>query len=180
MVRTFIAVELTPEIRERLRSCQEILAKSKARLTMVEPGIIHITIKFLGEVPPHSVGAISLALNGVALEPFDLTLTGITANDMRRPRVVWAAVEDGGMLSRLHEGIEDVLSPLGIPNDDRQFRPHATIARVRTSDQSLIAQIRSVPAGPLGTCRVEGFVFKKSTLTPQGPVYENIMEVGWR
>jgi 2'-5' RNA ligase len=179
MVRAFIAVELTPEIQEALRACQRVLAGSRAKLTLVDPAIIHITIKFLGEVPEPAVAKIRDALGPISLAPFDLSITRITGNDPRRPRVVWAAVEDGGGCSALHARIEAALAPLGIPRDGRPFRPHATLARVRSFDPSLLERIRAVPPGPPGICRVSGFALKKSTLTPQGPVYENILEVAW-
>lgn len=179
MVRAFIAVELTPEIREALRACQQVLAGSRAKLTFVDPAIIHITIKFLGEIPEAAVAGIRDALGPVTLAPFDISIARITGNDPRRPRVVWAAVEDGGGCTALHARIEEALARRGIPRDGRPFRPHATLARVKSFDPSLLGRIRAVPPGPLGACRVGGFALKKSTLTPQGPVYENLLEVSW-
>ncbi|HNJ80770.1 MAG TPA: 2'-5' RNA ligase family protein, partial [Methanoregulaceae archaeon] len=67
--------------------------------------------------------------------------------------------------------------PLGFPRDDRPFRPHATLPRVKQGDPTLPGCIRSIPPGDLGACTVSGFLLKKSTLTPAGPIYETLLEV---
>ncbi|MDD1720022.1 MAG: RNA 2',3'-cyclic phosphodiesterase [Methanoregulaceae archaeon] len=179
MVRAFIAVDLTPELKEAIRFCQEILSQSQAKLTFVNPSIVHITVKFLGEVRDSDIGPISSALQGISLPPFDISLTHIAGNARDRPRVIWAAVEDEGRCTELHARVEDALAPLRIPRDDRPFRPHATLARVRSFHPSLLAQIRATPKGPLGSCRVGGFSLRKSTLTPGGPIYEDITRISW-
>ena len=50
MVRAFVAFELSAEIREQLAAAQDVLRGCSARLTFVDPALIHITVKFLGEV----------------------------------------------------------------------------------------------------------------------------------
>jgi len=64
MVRLFVAIDLPADIRERLKGPQEHLKKSSARLTSVNPALIHITLKFIGEVPQDAVGRIMAALSG--------------------------------------------------------------------------------------------------------------------
>lgn len=177
MVRLFVAIDLPADIRERLKGPQEHLKKSSARLTSVDPALIHITLKFIGEVPQDAVGRIMTALSGIPFSPFDLRVTGIGSNNPRQPRVIWCTVEDGGGSALLHAKVEDALVPLGFPRDDRPFRPHATLARVKQGDPTLPGCIRSIPPGDLGACTVSGFLLKKSTLTPAGPIYETLLEV---
>ncbi|MFA7304899.1 MAG: 2'-5' RNA ligase family protein, partial [Methanoregula sp.] len=59
------------------------------------------------------------------------------------------------------------------------FTPHATLARVKDFDPSLFEQIDLLKGRTYGTCTVSGLKLKKSTLTPRGPVYEDLLEVAW-
>jgi 2'-5' RNA ligase len=179
VVRTFIAVELPADIRESIRVCQSELARSRARLTMVDPGIVHITIKFLGEIDEQRIGAVSDALSGIRLDPFEIEVGMPVLNTPRRPRIVWCGISDQGGCGCLHMKCEEVLSGIGLPRDNRPFSPHATIARIRDFDPSLAKVISILPRAPFGRCRVDRFSLKKSTLTPRGPVYETISEVRW-
>ncbi len=177
MVRLFVAIDLPEDIRERLRGPQEHLKKSSARLNPVDPALIHMTLKFIGEVDNDAVGKIISVLSTVTFSPYVLRVTGIGSNNPRQPRVLWCDIADGGASAVLHAQVEDVLLPLGIPRDDRPFRPHATLARVKQSDPSLPGWIRAIPPGDFGGCTVQSFRLKKSTLTPRGPVYETLLEV---
>ncbi len=152
MVRLFVAIDLPDAIRERMRGPQEHLKKSSARLNQVDPALIHMTLKFIGEVKDDAVAAIVSALSTITFSPYDLRITGVGANSPRQPRVIWCEIADGGGSARLHAMVEDALLPLGIPRDDRPFRPHATLARVKQPDPSLPGWIRSIPPGDLGSC----------------------------
>ncbi len=177
MVRLFVAIDLPEDIRERLRGPQEHLKKSSARLNPVDPALIHMTLKFIGEVRDDAPARIGSALSGVTFSPYTLQVTGIGSNNPRQPRVIWCEIADGGASAALHALVEDALLPLGIARDDRPFRPHATLARVKQPDPSLPGWIRAIPPGDFGSCTVREFRLKKSTLTPKGPVYETLLEV---
>jgi RNA 2',3'-cyclic 3'-phosphodiesterase len=179
MVRAFIALELTGEIQDRLKEAQEKLRSSPARLTLVEPALIHITLKFLGEVPEKDLPQVSAALRSVSFSPFPLTVGAVTVNNPKRPHTVWCRISDGGMGNRLFRQVEDVLAPLGFERETREFTPHATLARVKVPDPSLVTVIRSLDRTTYGECMIRGMNLKKSTLTPQGPVYEDLLEVTW-
>lgn len=179
IVRAFVAIDLSPDIREQLRGVQEAIRKSRARLNFVDPSIIHVTIKFLGEIEAPSVGQVSEALRDIRLEPFDLSITGISTNNNRNPRVVWGVVGDRGGCRGLFEHVETALVAIGFPREKRSFTPHATIARVKESDPSLMNAISPYFSKPLGECHISGFTLKKSTLTPTGPLYDTMMEVVW-
>lgn len=177
MVRLFVAIDLPCDITERLRLPQETLRKSSARLSLVNPSIIHLTLKFIGEVPEDGVEKIKTALSTVEFPSFEMKLGCVSADKPRQPRVVWCGITDDGKTALLHDKVENALAPLGIPRDNRPFRPHATIARVRRFDPSLISTLREITVSEFGSCRIGSWQLKKSTLTPQGPVYETILEV---
>lgn len=179
MVRLFIAVELPDEIRENIRASQEHLKKSRARLTLVDPPLIHITLKFIGEVDEQALEKIKAALETIRFVPFEISVQGLAGNNSSRPRVVWCRVTDNGRCGELAGLIEKALAPLGILPENRPFRAHATVARVKQFEPDLLPAIRSQSDCEFGRARVNGFSLKKSTLTPSGPLYEDVMVVTW-
>ena len=177
MVRAFIALDLSSEIREEIGKIQADLRQCRAKLTLVNPEIIHITMKFLGEVDEKDIPAIIRALEDVRSEPFTIGVNGVGVNNPRSPRVVWARIDPVEGCKALNDRIETALEPLGFVREKRPYTPHATIARVRQHDRSLDTAIRPHSERPFGRCTIDRFSLKKSVLTPRGPVYETIAEV---
>ncbi len=179
MVRTFIALELSQEIRDQLSGAQERSAAAKSHLTFVDPKNIHITIKFLGEVEQEKLKNVMDAIRSVTFTPFPITAGTVTVNNPKHPHTVWCAIDDAGEGERLFHSIEDALAPLGFERETRRFTPHATIARVKSPDPSLFTVLNSMKDKTYGNCQIHGIKLKKSTLLPQGPVYEDLLEVKW-
>ncbi len=179
MVRAFIALELSGEIRDRLKEPQGMLRDCRARLTFVEPGLIHITVKFLGEVEEKDLPRLTDALKSVAFHRFSVTVGTVTVNNPKRPHTVWCSVIDGGEGKKLFRLIEEALAPLGFERESRGFTPHATLARVKAPDPSLFSALRALEGKTYGDCVIRGLKLKKSTLTPHGPVYEDLLDVVW-
>ncbi len=178
MVRLFIAFDISDEVKEKIRGVGGILRSSRARVSVVDPANVHLTLKFLGEVKETGIVKISDAIRVISFEPYEITVGRVSANNPRRPRVVWARVIDRGESAALQKRIEDALEPLGFPRENRPFTPHLTLARVKEFDPSLLPILESLKDREFGTSRVTGFALKKSTLTPKGPIYENLLEVG--
>ena len=179
MVRAFVAFELCPEMRQQMAAAQELLKKSTARLTFVDPAIIHITIKFLGEVDEKKIPQVIAALSPLKSEAIPIRNGRITADNPVRPRTIWCTIEDAGKCGDVFAAVETALAPLGFPRETRKFNPHATLARVREADPSLFRVLDSLKGVPCGSCIIAGIKLKKSTLTPRGPVYEDLCEVKW-
>jgi len=179
MVRAFVALELPDGIRERMRSAQDILRACSARLNLVDPAQIHITLKFLGEVPERNLPRLTDALKSIRFTPFPVSVGAVTLNNPRRPHTVWCTIDDQGKGNLLFSQVEEVLEPLGFPRETRGFTPHATLARVKVPDPSLLPAVRSLGEKTYGDCIIPGMKLKKSTLTPRGPIYEDLLEVTW-
>ena len=179
MVRAFVALELPGEIKNRLKEAQEKFRDCPARLTFVEPALIHITLKFLGEVAEKDLPLVSAALRSISFRPFPATVGTVTVNNPKRPRTVWCTVSEGGEGKKLFQLVEEVLAPLGFGREARGFTPHATLARVKTPDPALFTVLRALEGTAYGDCMIRGMKLKKSTLTPKGPVYEDLLEVVW-
>ncbi len=175
MIRTFIAVELPdrfiPEI-ERIES----MLKSPG-IKLVDPVLVHVTLKFLGDIDEDKIDAIATALSQVNCSPFEAKIKGIGV--FPKPayiKVIWLGAE--GNFDSLHEEVERVLSPFKFEKD-HNFSSHATLARVKQlkGKAALLETINKLAEVDLGTMKVEFISLKKSTLTPDGPIYETLREI---
>lgn len=179
MVRAFLALELSAEIRQMLAVAQETLRACSARMTFVEPENIHITMKFLGEVDARLLSRVMDAVRTIPSAPFDVEVGNVTVNNPKRPLTVWCGISDAGKSEELFKKIEEVLTPLGFARETRRFTPHATLARIKDPDPSLFAALKDLEGKTYGNCTISGLKLKKSTLMPRGPVYEDLLEVSW-
>lgn len=161
-------------MRDEIAKVQEEIDLPGVRL--VKPDLIHVTLKFLGDVPPSKVDRVVKALGGVRQSAFTAKVGGIGAFPGRSIRVVWIGAE--GEFEGLFRAVEAALSPLGFDRERRKFTSHATIARVgRPSPETtslLAARLAPFKEIDLGEFRADKFILKKSTLTPGGPIYEDV------
>ena len=175
-IRCFVAVDLPEEMREKVGPLQSKIATEGLRL--VRPDLVHVTIKFLGDVPAEKVERVKKALAAVRAAPFTARLVGLGAFPGRSVRVVWLGLE--GDFSQLSAEVEAATESLGFPPEERGFTPHVTIGRVGRpnagTSRELLAKIGLQSAVDLGSFTVEEFYLKKSTLTPGGPIYEDLAE----
>ncbi|RQD84153.1 MAG: RNA 2',3'-cyclic phosphodiesterase [Methanocalculus sp. MSAO_Arc2] len=177
MVRLFVAIDLVESIRERLSELQMPLGIVRGRLTIVNSALLHITLKFLGEVPEKEIPRVISALQSLHYRPYRIEINKISSNNPRRPRVIWAQINDQGETATLAELIDAALEPLGIPRETRPFQGHITIARVKEFHPDIPEAIAPFTSFRAGHMEVARFSLKKSTLTPKGPIYETIAEV---
>jgi 2'-5' RNA ligase len=119
------------------------------------------------------------ALTSISFSPFSITAGKVTVNNIKHPHTVWCTIDDAGEGERLFVCIEDALAPLGFARETRRFTAHATITRVKSMDPSLFSALDTLNSNSYGRCRISGMKLKKSTLMPQGPVYEDLLEVKW-
>jgi 2'-5' RNA ligase len=176
--RTFLAVPLGAEIRDRCAELQEELAGSGAALKWVEHENLHLTLLFLGEVDlldsPKVCRAAAECCAG--LDRFAMTVEGVGCfPNPRRPRVVWASVTDGAAEAvALHDALERPLLELGCyRREERQYTPHVTLGRVNSEGrvEALAAAIARRADWSAGTTEVSEVHVMSSELRPQGPVY---------
>jgi len=181
-IRAFIAIELEPPLQAALADLQSRLKRNPlSRLARwVDPGSIHLTLKFLGDVPEERLPLIGATLDKVcrAHVPFALRLAGLGCfPNARRPRVVWAGVEEEtGRLERLQMAVERELAREGFPREERRFTPHLTLARVheRVARQEVEALGNAVSAYAVverPTMMARAVHLIESDLRPSGAVY---------
>ncbi|MBC7084995.1 MAG: RNA 2',3'-cyclic phosphodiesterase [Methanomethylovorans sp.] len=178
MTRTFVAVDLPEEFHEKISSIQSKLMGSGLRA--VDPPLVHITLKFLGEVNETQIAQITQNLDKLKCKSFISNISGVGAfPSMKNPRIVWLGAD--GDFSYLHRQVEVLLSDLGFKKEPRKFIPHATLARIThlsgSRKKELITALESLKDFEVGKMTVDTIKFKKSTLTPHGPIYETLHEV---
>jgi RNA 2',3'-cyclic 3'-phosphodiesterase len=178
LIRTFIAVELDPGFTETIRELQDRF--SGFDLKFVDPELVHITLKFLGNVDESRVPSLSAALDSITCEPFEAKVRGPGVFPKpSNPRVLW--LDATGNFRALHDEVENLLEPFKFEKEEREFTAHATLARVKflKKDQknAFINTVNELKDLEIGTMWVNKVLLKKSTLTPKGPIYETLHTV---
>jgi 2'-5' RNA ligase len=180
-VRCFVAVDVPDAVRAAVGAAQAVLraANPRADVGWVDVAKLHVTLKFLGEVPEAQVVAMSEALAGVAGRhaAFELTASGVGCFPApSRPRVLWIGLVDGlRELGLLAADVERACAGLGYPPEGRPFRGHATIGRVRSPRGigRLVHAIDGLTERRFGTWRVQELVLYRSHLRgARGSLYE--------
>jgi 2'-5' RNA ligase len=177
-MRVFIAIDLPNEIRDALSEVQRELQPLTDSARWVAPESIHITLKFIGEIPEKRLEDIDTALTGLTWKPFTVTVRGVGFfPGTRSPRVFWAGMEAPTMKD-LAEQLDTRMERLAFDREKRAFRPHITLARARDSrmDSSLVAAADKFEEHDFGSFVVDRVFLFKSTLNPTGAVYEKLKE----
>jgi 2'-5' RNA ligase len=177
-LRTFIAVELSQELKDALRDVQESLIREGLSFRWVKPESMHLTIKFLGEIDKVLLPLIDKAVSEVCArnKMFSIHLKGMGSFQRKGgSAVIWAGVDEVQSLTTLHSQLEDEFKPLGFIQEER-FTPHLTLGRIKILDDRVhfrqtLEKYRNLS---FGTMTVSALSFMKSDLKPEGPVYTRL------
>lgn len=182
-MRSFIAIELPDKIKTFLSCLQEKLKRTASDVKWVEPRNIHLTLKFLGEIPESKLPEITAAVQDIAQtkSSFVMRLAFLGAfPNIKSCRVIWVGIDKGDTESKeIALAMEEKLQKSGIPGEERKFSSHITLGRARgAKNRQGLIELLDTLAGSLSRENLEFEVKKltlfKSTLTPQGPVYETV------
>ena len=177
MIRTFIATEIPRYL--ALDELLDKLKKSGARLSVPKAEGMHITLKFLGDIPETSVEKINGAIAKVAssFSSFEAKVIGTGCfPGPRNPRVLWVGMIDGGKLGEISKAVDNEMTIFGFEPEKRPFTPHITVGRVKALSGIDVAIniLRDYEKVEFGSFKVTDLRFKRSTLTPAGPIYEDL------
>jgi 2'-5' RNA ligase len=185
-IRSFIAIELPDKLKLKLGELETQLKSGRqSGVKWVNPDSMHLTLKFLGNIPVDKTGEITGAIGEAArgVSPFSLKVEGLGAfPNLRRVQVVWVGLSgEVEKLSRLQQQLELNLELLGFSPESRAFTPHLTLARVNNraspdERQALGEQIAETKFES-GTFQVSAVSLIKSQLTRQGAIYSRISSV---
>ncbi len=179
--RLFIALLLPDQLKSDLDHLMVDARRIGSGIKWVDPANLHLTLKFLGETQNERVSLIDDVLYSTVghIERLEVSLAkwGGFPN-LANPRVIWAGLNGAENAVSLAGSIDDKLGRLGFETDHRPFRTHLTLGRVKSpGDYSRL------------TAHLENFDFLdyaknkyildqvglvRSTLTPKGPIYENL------
>ncbi len=168
---------MTDELRQAAGQVQEELKRAATGVKWVEPGNLHVTLKFLGETHESLVPEITEVMRRAveSQPPFRIHVKGVGAfPSVRRPRVIWLGISEGAEpLSTIAKRIEEELAEQGFEPEGRPFQPHVTLGRLRIPRriESLTAELDLMGARECGGMTCESIVLMRSELLRSGPIY---------
>lgn len=176
-VRSFVAIDLSETARQQIGSLIKELRKSDAQVGWVRVEGIHLTLKFLGNIPEELIERIKPALERAAGQtgPLRIETAGCGAfPGIKSPRVIWVGI--GGQIAPLAElagRVEEELAALGLKPEERPFKPHLTVGRVKGSRslkvlKEMLLIHADFAAEPFDAAEI---VLYKSELRPDGARY---------
>jgi 2'-5' RNA ligase len=198
VIRAFLAVELSQELRAGLTTIQEELKRKietgmsrNTRISWVQPSSIHLTVKFLGDMDEQALDPLLVAVtHAIGNQPaVNVPLDRLGAFPRpQSPRVLWAGPSENWergaearRMMEIHGVIEQACEGVGFVRETKVFSPHLTLARIRLGERYVgIALTQSgVLDRPVsvGSLAVESVVLMKSELRPTGSVYTKLWEV---
>lgn len=176
-MRLFTAIDIPEEIRETLRATISRL-KPVAKLRWSRPENLHITTKFLGEVPAERLNAVVSALETIpsgAAIPIEVRGIGWFPNP-HSPRILYAGIQAPEWLGQLHLRTDETLAVIGVPKETKPFRPHLTLARI--DGKAELADLRhaifELPGNQFGNFVAESFQLYESHTGGAGSVYTKL------
>jgi len=170
MLRLFVGIEFPPELKLEL----SLLCSGVPGARWVDPGNLHLTLRFIGEITEDLAADVDEALAELKARRFTLQLAGTGVFGGNKPHALWVGVERHPDLVRLRDKIEQALIRTGLAPEQRRFAPHVTLARLRDPVLDALghflathAQFRAAPLP------VEHFSLIASFPTKAGSVYED-------
>ncbi|HYL66394.1 MAG TPA: RNA 2',3'-cyclic phosphodiesterase [Nitrosopumilaceae archaeon] len=176
-MRTFVAVEIqNNDVLDHIAKLQSDL-KIKAKPVSKEN--MHFTLLFLGEIADEIAPKIIESLKSITFSPIQIIFSGVGAfPNPRFPRVLWIGVDETAAqnLVKLAKQVEEKLAPLGFKSD-KPFKPHLTIFRIKNNIGDISKELDKLKTIQLGHDTITELKFKKSILTPNGPIYTDLQVV---
>ena len=172
-MRLFIAIEIAPDIRERIIEFTEKLRPTISKARWSRPEGLHVTLKFLGHVADEKVPAIENMLTKIESQSFAIKIEGIGVfPNSKSPRVLWVGIGAGPELAELAGRVDELTAELGFEPEKRAFSPHVTLARLQEGDRKTkLSSILPVDKPSFGTMTAQEFHLYESKLSPQGSRY---------
>lgn len=182
-IRAFLAVEPTTEIRKAIAALQlKLKGELRGGVSWVRPEGIHLTLKFFGNIAEADIPIVSSMVDEATagMSPLVVEVRGLGVfPDLRRPRVIW--VGTGGEVTKLIDlqtMLEQGFCARGFAGEDRPFRPHLTLARIKQPLSGRVLE-KIITAGrheKIGHFTASSLILFRSDLTPKGATYSKLVE----
>lgn len=181
-MRLFIAFPMDDSVTRRLGEMIGDFERNGGPVKWVEPKNMHLTARFLGETPDNQLDQLIKVVTtaggkGSVIQTVIQQIGGFP--NLHRPRVIWAGMDtEVNKLILIAAEIEKMVQRLGFPPENKPFKPHLTLGRVREGakignslDFLMRYQFTPIPV------RFDRLALVKSTLTLRGPIYDTLHEV---
>ena len=177
-IRSFLAIELDNDLVPGILDVQKEFKKTNANVKYVPEENMHFTLKFFGNIDEEMVDDIALAVEKVIknYSSFDLNIKNCGCFPNKKViKVLWLGLEEGSPIKDLQKDLDREFRKLGFKKE-KNFISHLTIGRVKSpkNKKEIRETIEKLENIEIGQMSVSKICLKKSTLTPQGPIYENI------
>jgi 2'-5' RNA ligase len=170
--RLFVAVELSEEITARLRNVQTLISGLK----WTPAANLHLTLRFIGQVPQDRVALLQQALCRVKGDAFRLTLAGLGLFQQRMGGILWAGVKKEPALMKLKQQVDEALwVSADLSSDEKAYSPHVTLSRLKKPISAPLKNlVQKNAAEHFGAIDVTEFVLFRSLLRPSGAIHEPV------
>ena len=177
-VRNFLAIELKEDLVPKILDVQKEFKKTNANIKYVPSKNMHFTLKFFGNIDEEMIEDISLSVEKVIMNysSFDLSIKNCGCFPNKNViKVLWLGLDEGSPIKSLQKDLDREFKKLGFKKE-KNFISHLTIGRVKSpkNEKEIRKTIEKLENIEIGQMTVSRICLKKSTLTPQGPIYEDI------
>ena len=177
-IRAFLAIDLDDDLKPKINKIIKEFKQIDTKIKYVELVNLHLTLKFFGDIDTNGLKLLENAIANVVSEfkPFKIKISGCGAfPNNNHIKVIWVGIEDDSILKDLHDRLDNEFARIGC-DKDKKFSTHLTIGRMKSAKnknkvKSIIEEHGEVEIGEMEVSQIS---LKKSTLTPRGPIYEDI------
>ena len=179
-IRAFLAIDSDDDLKPKINKIIREFKQIDANIKYVELQNLHFTLKFFGDIDTEGIDLISEKVEKVMKDfgPFDIKIKGCGAfPNKNRIKVIWVGLDEDKILKDLHDKLDKEFNSIGF-DLDKKFSSHLTLGRMRSAKgkDKVKDTLEKYENMDIGSMEVTGIVLKKSTLTPNGPIYEDLIE----
>lgn len=177
-LRAFLAIDIDEDLKAKIYRVIKEFGQIDANIKYVELENLHLTLKFFGDIDTEGLDVLSSKISGVVsnFDSFNVKIKGCGAfPNTNRIKVIWLGIDEDETVKRLHDELDKEFVKLGF-DKDKKFSTHLTVGRMRSgkNKDKVKSKIEEFSEVEIGEMAVERIILKKSTLTPQGPIYEDL------
>ena len=179
-IRAFLAIDLDDDLKPKINKIIREFKQIDANIKYVDLQNLHFTLKFFGDIDTEGIDLISEKIENVIkdFDSFTIKIKGCGAfPNKNRIKVIWVGLDEDEILKDLHDKLDKEFNSIGF-DLDRKFSSHLTIGRMKSAKgkDKVKNTIETYNNIDIGTMEVNLITLKKSTLTPSGPIYEDLLE----
>lgn len=179
-IRAFLAIDLDDDLKPKINKIIREFKQIDANIKYVDLQNLHFTLKFFGDIDTEGIDVLAERIENVVkdFDSFNIKIKGCGAfPNKSRINVIWVGLDEDSILKELHDKLDKQFNSLGF-DLDKKFSSHLTIGRMRSAKgkDKVKNTIESFENVDIGSMEVTSITLKKSTLTPAGPIYEDLIE----